>query len=73
MKMEGLNVQIWKLEIFQQVLIKCCTRCDEVYKETDNISNILWPGFWDGWSVELGSFMALFGFDSLGHVDVGES
>lgn len=39
-KMEGLNVQIWKPEIVQQMLIKCCTRCDEVYKETDNISTI---------------------------------
>lgn len=38
--MEGLNVQIWKPEIVQQMLIKCCTRCDEVYKETDNISTI---------------------------------
>lgn len=71
--MEGLNVQIRKLEMFQQMLIKCCTRCDEVYRETITFLIFLWPGFWDRWSMKLGSDIALFDFDSLGHVDVGES
>ena len=39
-KREGLHVQVWKLEIFQQVLLKHSTRCDDVYEENDNVSNI---------------------------------